>query len=81
MSGYVEGERLLRLWYCLDPHICGLLGAVVKLNQPANGIYYATQISDAEAVASSLSAVSPQPEARINFGPVSFFGVLTVRIN
>ncbi|OQE22003.1 hypothetical protein PENFLA_c013G01213 [Penicillium flavigenum] len=53
-------------------------GAVVKVNQPATGIYYATQISDAEATASSLKSVVPQPEARINFGPISFFGVLTV---
>ncbi|GIJ91918.1 hypothetical protein Asppvi_010893 [Aspergillus pseudoviridinutans] len=52
-------------------------GAIVKLNQPTAGIFAATQISDAEAAASSLQ-VAPKPEARINFGPVSFFGVVTI---
>lgn len=66
--------------YILDTHYSGLLGAVVKVNQPAAGIYYATQISDAEAVASSLKAVTPQPKVRINLGPILFFGVLTVWI-
>ncbi|KAJ5506827.1 hypothetical protein LT330_007836 [Penicillium expansum] len=53
-------------------------GAIVKVNQPAAGIYHATQISEAETTATSLKAQSSQPEARINFGPLSFFGVLTV---
>ena len=73
--------RFLLMWYSLDPHICGLIGAVVKLNQPANSMYYATQIFDAEALASSLSAISPQPERRINCRSVSFSEVLAVRMN
>ncbi|GIK05578.1 hypothetical protein Aspvir_009691 [Aspergillus viridinutans] len=52
-------------------------GAIVKLNQPTAGIFSATQISDAEAAASSLQ-VAAKPEVRVGFGPVSFFGVVTV---
>ncbi|KAF4269338.1 hypothetical protein KXW98_002700 [Aspergillus fumigatus] len=54
-----------------------LEGAIVKLNQPAAGIFSATQISDAEAVSSALQ-VAPKPDVRINFGPLSFFGIVTV---
>ncbi|KAH2997705.1 hypothetical protein KXV25_002281, partial [Aspergillus fumigatus] len=53
-----------------------LEGAIVKLNQPAAGIFSATQISDAEAVSSALQ-VAPKPDVRINFGPLSFFGIVT----
>ncbi|KMK63310.1 hypothetical protein Y699_04140 [Aspergillus fumigatus Z5] len=41
------------------------------------GIFSATQISDAEAVSSALQ-VAPKPDVRINFGPLSFFGIVTV---
>ncbi|KAH2176543.1 hypothetical protein KXV74_005719 [Aspergillus fumigatus] len=54
-----------------------LEGAIVKLNQPAAGIFSATQISDAEAVSSALQ-VALKPDVRINFGPLSFFGIVTV---
>lgn len=71
---------MLLLIDLLHTHTCGFLGAIVKVNQPAAGIYHATQISEAETTATSLKAQSSQPEARINFGPLSFFGVLTVNI-
>ncbi|PKX95365.1 uncharacterized protein P174DRAFT_511144 [Aspergillus novofumigatus IBT 16806] len=41
------------------------------------GIFSATQISDAETVASALQ-VAAKPDVRVGFGPVSFFGVVTV---
>ncbi|EAW16212.1 uncharacterized protein NFIA_055610 [Aspergillus fischeri NRRL 181] len=41
------------------------------------GIFSATQISDAEAVSSALQVAS-KPDVRVGFGPLSFFGVVTV---